>query len=235
LKGNVTALVVGLVIALWSGLAVAKSAQTAFNTVYLVAHTDRPNFVKSLLRALWIVLVAGAGLIATTTLSSAVTSVRSIGGVSLGAGLRAGGIALAVVLNTALFLVLFRWLTVRKVSVMDALPGAILSAVALQALELAGSAFISHKLKGATPTYGNFATVIVLLSWFYLQAQVVLIGAEVNVVRQYRLWPRSLADPPATDADYRAYEAYADRERYQPEEEVDTNFRDEEKRRGPQP
>jgi hypothetical protein len=52
----------------------------------------------------------------------------------------------------------------------------------------------------------------------------VLLAAEVNVVRQYRLWPRALNDPPTTDADFRAYEAYAERERYQPEEEVDTSF-----------
>lgn len=224
LKGNLVALVVGLSIALWSGLGVAKTAQTAFNTVYLVSHTDRPSFLKSLLRALGLVTVGGLGLIVTTTLASAVTSVRSIGGVEVGPGLMVAGIALAVVLNALLFLLLFRWLTVRAVGWRDALPGALISAVALQALQLSASAFVSHKLKGANTTYGNFATVIVLLSWFYLQAQIVLLAAEVNVVRQYHLWPRALTDPPATEADFRAYEAYAERERYQPEEEVDTAF-----------
>src|SRR5438270_9588081 len=63
-----------------------------------------------------------------------------------------------------------------------------------------------------------------MLSWFYLQAQVVLLSAEVNVVRQYRLWPRAMTDPPATEADFRAYEAYAERERYRPQEDVDTEF-----------
>jgi len=33
--------------------------------------------------------------------------------------------------------------------------------------------------------------------WFYLQAQVVLFAAEVNVVREFRLWPQSISDPPA--------------------------------------
>lgn len=224
LEGNVIALVVGLSLALWSGLGVAKSAQTAFNTVYLVAHTDRPNFLKSLLRALGIVAFGGIGLILTTTLAGAVTSVHSIAGVEVGPGLRVLGVGFAVLLNAALFLVLFRWLTVQHVRWRDALPGAVLSAVVLQVLQLASSAFIAHKLKGASPTYGNFAAVIVLLSWFYLQAQVVLLAAEVNVVRQYKLWPRALKDPPATEADFRTYEAYAERERYQPEEDVDTTF-----------
>jgi membrane protein len=224
LHGNVAALVIGLALALWSGLGVAKAAQTAFNTVYLVSHTDRPNFLKSTLRALGLVVIGGFGLILTTILSSAVTSVHSVGGVDVGPGLRLVGIAIAVALNTALFLLLFRWLTVREVRWRDAAPGALMSAITLQVLQLASTAFIAHKLKGASSTYGNFAAVIVLLSWFYLQAQAVLLAAEVNVVRQYKLWPRAMTDAPATEADFRAYEAYAERERYQPEEGVDTTF-----------
>ena len=223
--GSVVALVVGLGLSLWSGLGVAKAAQTAFNTVYLVAHTDRPNFLKSTLRALGIVVVGGGGLIVTTILASAVTSVTSVGGVDVGVGLRIAGTALAVVLNTMLFIALFRWLTVRGVGWRDALPGALLSAVALQILQLAASAFIAHKLSGASKTYGkDVAGVIVLLSWFYLQAQVVLLAAEVNVVKQYKLWPRAMTDAPATEADFRTYEAYAERERYRPQEDVDTSF-----------
>jgi YihY family inner membrane protein len=225
LHGSIAALVVGLALALWSGLGVAKTAQTAFNTVYLVPHTDRPNFLRSTARAVGLVVIGGAGLILTTALSSAVTSAHSIGGVQVGPGLRVVGTLLAVALNTALFLVLFRWLTVRHVPWRAALPGAVISAAALQALQLAATAFIDHKLKGASSTYGkNFGTVVVMLSWFYLQAQVVLLAVEVNVVRQYKLWPRALTDPPATEADYRAYEAYAERERYRPEEDVDTSF-----------
>ncbi|MDQ1698962.1 MAG: hypothetical protein QOG34_825 [Frankiaceae bacterium] len=226
LHGSIVALVVGLGLATWSGLGVGKTAQTAFNTVYLVAQTDRPNFLKSTLRAAGLVVVGGVGLIVTTALSGAITSATAIGGVELGPGLRIVGTALAIALNTALFLVLFRWLTVRDVPWRAALPGAVISAAALQALQLAATAFIEHKLKGASSTYGkNFGAVVVLLSWFYLQAQVVLLAAEVNVVRQYKLWPRALTDAPETEADYRAYEAYAERERYQPQEEVDTSFK----------
>ena len=223
--GSIAALVIGLALSLWSGLGVAKSAQSAFNTVYLVSHVDRPNFLKSTLRAFGLVTVGGLGLITTTVLSGAVTSVQSIAGVDVGIGLRILGTALAVGLNTALFLVLFRWLTVRHVRWRDALPGALLSAFALQVLQMLASELIAHKLNGASRTYGkDIAGVVVLLSWFYLQAQIVLLAAEVNVVRQYRLWPRALTDPPATEADFRAYEAYAERERYQPEEDVDTSF-----------
>jgi hypothetical protein len=224
-SGSLLALVVGLAISLWSGLGVAKSAQTAFNTVYLVSHTDRPNFLRSTLRALALVVVGGLGLILTTVISSAVTSVHSIFGMHVGIGLRVLGTAIAIALNAGLFLLLFRWLTVRHVRWRDALPGALMSAVALQVLQLAASALIAHKLSGASKTYGkDVAGVVVMLSWFYLQAQVVLLAVEVNVVRQYGLWPRALTDPPATEADFRAFEAYAERERYRPNEDVDTEF-----------
>jgi hypothetical protein len=42
----------------------------------------------------------------------------------------------------------------------------------------------------------------------------------VNVVRKERFWPRSLAPPPLTDGDRRAYEAYAETEERRPEEDV---------------
>ena len=213
--GSVVALVVGLLISLWSGLGVAKAAQTAFDSVYLVPRTDRPGFPWGILRALRIVVVGGLGLITTTVVSGAVANVKSIGGLDLGPGLRVIGILLAVALNAGLFLLLFRWLTVRPVGWLDALPGAVISAVALQVLQTTASLFINHQLKGASTTYGkDVAGVIVLMSWFYLQAQVVLLAAEVNVVRTAKLWPRALTDSPATEADYRVEEAYVDEARH---------------------
>jgi membrane protein len=233
-SGSVSALVIGSALALWSGLGVAKTAQTAFNTVYVVPHTDRPNFLKATLRSLAIVVVGGLGLILTTGLSSAVTSVTHIGSLDVGPGLRVVGVVLAIAFNALLFLVLFRWLTVREVRWRDAWPGALISAAALQVLQLSASALIAHKLKGASTTYGkDIASVIVLLSWFYLQAQVLLLAAEVNVVRQYKLWPRALTDAPATPADYRAYESYAEREQYQSGEEIETDFGGQDKSEGP--
>jgi YihY family inner membrane protein len=223
IKGNLAAVVVGGALALYSGLGVAKTAQTAWDTVYLVAHTDQPGFLPKTLRALRLIAVGGLGLIATTVLSGVAASGKSIG-VDIGPLFTVLGVLVAVVLNALLFTVLFRWLTVRIVSFRDALPGAIIAAVALAALQAVASAFISHKLKGANATYGSFGTVIVLLSWFYLQSQVVLLAAQVNVVRQYHLWPRALHDPPDTEADFRAYEGYAERERYQAQENVDTSY-----------
>ena len=80
------------------------------------------------------------------------------------------------------------------------LPGAVLAGVAFWILQEVSSFIISNRLHSAQGTYGNFATVIVMLWWFYLQAQITLLGAQLNVVVKERLYPRSLFGGPSTEA-----------------------------------
>ncbi|HWB65222.1 MAG TPA: YihY/virulence factor BrkB family protein [Mycobacteriales bacterium] len=190
-SGSIAAIVIGTLLALYSGLGVAKAAQTAWNTIYCVPESGRPGFLSNNLRALRLVVVGGLGMIVTTIVAGTVTSGTAVG-IPVGWGLTVLGIVVAFLLNTLLFTVVFRWLTVRDVTVRETLPGAAVAAAGLAILQAVASAFISHKLKSARATYGSFGTVIVLLSWFYLQSQVVLLAGQVNVVRQDKLWPRSL-------------------------------------------
>lgn len=190
--GSVVVVVVGALLALYSGLGVAKAAQHAWDTVYCAVR-DEPNWLLKNLRALRLVVGGGLALIVTTLISGAVTSGHQLG-IPVGWGLTVIGVVVSALLNTALFVVVFRWLTVRALAVRDVLPGAILAAVVMALLQAGASAVISHKLRHASATYGSFGTVVVMLSWFALQAQVLLIAAQVNVVKQDRLWPRSLRD-----------------------------------------
>jgi YihY family inner membrane protein len=196
--GSVVLVVVGSVVALYSGLSVAKNASNVWDVVYRVPKTDRPGFVPKNLRALRLVLVGGIGLIATTVISGSVA-----GGGTLGLHLSHGesvlGYAVTLALNTLLFCVIFRWLTVREVSFRQALPGALISAVALVLLQSVATALFTHKLASAQAQYGAAGGVLVLLSWFYLQSQVLLFAAQVNVVKQDNLWPRSVESSDAVD------------------------------------
>jgi hypothetical protein len=84
-------------------------------------------------------------------------------------------------------------------------------------------------LKGATATYGMFGIVLGLLTWIYLGAVTFVAGAEINAVRDRRLWPRSLLTPFTDDveltaADRRAYASYAETERHKGFENVDVDF-----------
>jgi YihY family inner membrane protein len=228
LTGSWFALVVGIVLALFSGLSVVSQAQNAFNTVLAVPRADWPGFAPRLLRSLELLVVGGGGLVLTTLISGAVTGAGSLG-FSLGVGLRVAGAVLAVVLDTLLFTLLFRRLTVRDVSWRESLPGAAFAAVCWYGLQLGGTALVAHELKGASSTYGTFATVIGLLSFFHIEAQLVLYAAEINAVRIDHLWPRglrSLVNTPTTEADHRAYASYAERDRFAPpeHEEVHVHF-----------
>jgi uncharacterized BrkB/YihY/UPF0761 family membrane protein len=201
-------------------------AQNAFNRVWEIPMVARPGFFPRTLRSLLLIVIIGSGLIASTAINAISTGSKSYG-LTAGLALRviAGIIAFAV--NIVVFTVAFQTLTPKKLAIRDILPGASIAALGWQLLQLLGGYFVAHQLKGASHTYGTFAVVIGLLAWFHVQAQITLYAAEINVVRAYRLWPRSLINPPKTDADRRAYEAYADTMQYQPQQEVSTTFRSE--------
>jgi YihY family inner membrane protein len=219
LRGSGLALGIGIALALWAGLGVLKVMQTAMNTVWNVPHRYRPNFVRSILRAAIMLIVLGVITVAST-------AAGSVGAGSDNWTFGVLGIAISLWLNFILFMLAFRILTTEDVSWADVRPGAIVAAVAWTALQALGGYFVSHQLQGATETYGTFATVIGLLAWIYLGAQVTLLAAEVNVVKKRRLWPRAIVQPPLTDADERALRGYAKQEERRPEEEVQVRIDD---------
>src|SRR4029453_8343757 len=83
---------------------------------------------------------------------------------------------------------------------------------------------VGHSLKHAQQVYGFFAIVLGLMSWLFLSAQVILYGAEVNVVGARRLWPRSILQPPLTEADQRALTDLAKQEERRPEQPANGAF-----------
>lgn len=220
LHGSGLALAIGLVGAFWGGLGIANAAQNAMNRVWEVPMRKRPGFAPRILRSLALIGTLGVGILATTFLSAV-----GAGG-SFAAGLRIAAIVLGFLLNIVLFAVAYRVLTSRDLSWNDVLPGAIVAAIGWEILQTVGGAIVSHQLKGTSQTYGLFAIVIGLLAWIFLQAQLFIYAAEINVVRAHRLWPRSIAPPPLTEGDKRAYEQYAKTEERRPEQRVDIDLRE---------
>ena len=100
----------------------------------------------------------------------------------------------------------------------------VLSGVAFFILQQLSALIISHYLQKAQSTYGHFATVITILWWFYLQANITLLGAQLNVVLGERLYPRSLVNAPQTPADHRVLEAYVSERTYHPRQRVTTQM-----------
>lgn len=225
LTGNVFALVIGLGLALWSGLAVAQQAQTAFNVVWNVPRVDRPGFLPRLLRSLELVVVVGGGLIVTTLVQGFLSGTSKYG-LDLGYGLVVLGAVVGIVLNVGLLMLLFNRGTGRDLTWRAVFPGAVVGGIGWFVLQKVGTHLVNSKVSGASGTYGTFAVVIGLLSYFYLLAQVTLYASEVNVVLADRLWPRgirSLAGKATTEADERAYSAYPERERQAHGTDVDVD------------
>ena len=137
------------------------------------------------------------------------------GAVLPGFGAKVLTLAVSLVLNIGVFWLAFRLGTASEISWRQLRLGAIIGAVVWQVLQAFGSYFISHQLAHASPLYGTFALVLGLIAWLYLQAQLTLYAVEINVVRAYRLWPRSLAPPPYTEQDRRAFELYVEKRRSQ--------------------
>ncbi|MFL5824686.1 MAG: YihY/virulence factor BrkB family protein [Solirubrobacteraceae bacterium] len=218
LTGELWALLLGALTALWSGMGAVRTVQTAFNSVWEIPMHERPGLVKQVKRSLLALTTIGAGLVITTLISGIVTSSSS--GLGLGPASRIAGYVISVALDIGLFIAAFRLLTDREITIRDVLPGAVLSGVVFFVLQGLSAFIISGHLKSAQSTYGHFATVITILWWFYLQSIVTLLGAQLNVVLKHRLYPRSLVNAPQTDADHRVLQAYAAERTYQPEEKV---------------
>jgi hypothetical protein len=100
----------------------------------------------------------------------------------------------------------------------------VVATVFWEALQLIGTWFVTRGLRHATPTYGVFAVIITLLSWMSLGSQLILWAAEINVVQRYRLWPRSVTQPPLTTADRMVFRRLAKMQVRRPEEKVSTTF-----------
>jgi len=233
LSGSWWALILGGATALWSGLSVVQTTQTAFNSVWEIPEKDRPGLPERVGRGIAALATIGVGLVATTLISGLVTGNQSA--VSVAWWQRVVGYLIAVALDVGLFLLAFRLLTSRKVTFRDVLPGAVLAGLVFFVLQEVSSLIISRELSKTASTYGSFATVITILWWFYLQAQVTLVGAQLNVVLKERLYPRSLFGGPDTDADRRALESYAEEATYHESEHVEATFNDGGQQPGRQP
>jgi YihY family inner membrane protein len=187
LTANGVVLGIGTATALWAGLGVTQAAQKAMNAIWGVPPEQRPAFLAARVRGLLMLVVLGSITVASIILSGLGTATGE-----LGAALRILSYVGSLSLNVVLFLLAFRVLTVKRLTWGEVLPGAVAGGLVWTLLQLAGTYFVNHQVKHATPVYGTFALVIGLLFWIYMGAQLTLFCAEVNAVRVQRLWPRSL-------------------------------------------
>ena len=132
---------------------------------------------------------------------------------------------LAMITNAGMFLIGFRVLTPGSIRLRQLLPGSIAGGIIWTALQTVGTILVRHALHGAA-VYGVFATVLGLLAWVYLGAEVAVYAAELNVVVARRLWPRAMVQPPLTEADRHSMALQALQNQRREEQQIRVTFND---------
>lgn len=220
LEGNTVALVIGIAGTLYGSLGVGFAAQNAMNTVWNIPYVRWPGFLPRYLRTFGVIGLLGLAVASSTALTAFATAVAH------GADAPVLAVAASFVVNLGLFLLAFMVLTAEPLRPREVAAGAIIATVFWEALQLIGTWYVTRGLRSASPTYGVFAVVITLLSWLYLGSQLTLWAAEINVVLRYRLWPRSVTQPPLTQADRLVFMRLAQMAVRRPEEKIVASFTD---------
>lgn len=200
ITGSTIAIVVGVLGALWAGLKVVDAMRNGLNEVWDIPRVNRPKLLKARLTGLVMLLLLLGGVVGTIALTAVVNVLPDIGG-SGRIAIAAGSVAISIVM----YWLAFQLLTDDKMRWRSLLPGAILGGTGWWALQTYGTVLMASRLVGAKGTYGNFASIIALLTFMFIAAQVSILAAVINVVLARRLWPRSLTGDDLTDADARAF------------------------------
>ena len=218
-RASVIGLIVGLLFLIWGVTGLAQAGLFTMAQVWNLPGPARPGYVQRLGRAMLFLCLLGGGVIVTTGLASLNTyAVKGLWAVIL--------IEVATAaFNAGMYLGAFRALTAKGVPTRNLLPGAIIGGVLWTVLQVLGTWLVHHFLHSDS-LYGVFATVLGLLAWIYLAVEVTVYAAETNVVLARRLWPRSIVQPPLTEADRNAMALLALQSQRRPEEHIEVTFDD---------
>jgi YihY family inner membrane protein len=219
-RSSVIGFTVGLLGLLWGATGLAQSGLFTMAQVWNLPGPARPGYVPRLGRCLLFLGVLGTGMIVTTGLTALGT---------FGSHLPVFVVlaeVLAVAANAGLFFVGFRVLTPKGVPSRALITGAVAGGAAWTGLQAFGTFLVHHFLRSDS-VYGIFfATVLGLVAWLYLAVQVTVYAAEINVVLARHLWPRSIIQPPLTEADRSSMALQALQNQRREEQDVTVSFND---------
>jgi len=229
-RSSVIGLIVGLVTLIWGATGLAQAGLFTMEQVWNLPGPARPGFVQRLGRAVAFLSLLGSGVVVTTLLAS----LNTYGGTLL-SSLGSFGQFILVVLaqvaaaavNVGMYLAAFRVLTPKGVPTRRLLPGAVVGGISWTVLQILGTYLVHHFMHSAS-AYGVFATVLALLAWINLAVQMTVYSAEINVVLTRRMWPRSMVQPPLTEADRASMALQALQNQRREEQHIEVSFHDRE-------
>jgi YihY family inner membrane protein len=218
-RSSIIGLIVGLAGLVWGATGLAQAGLFTMEQVWNLPGPARPGFAQRFGRALLFLSLLGAGLIVTTLLAS----LNTYGHHNLGIVILAE--VLAVLVNIGMYLGAFRVLTPKGIPSQRLVPGAVVGGIAWTLLLILGTWLVHHFLHSDS-AYGIFATVLGLLAWVYLAVEITVYSAEINVVVARRLWPRSIVQPPLTEADRASMAMQALQNQRREEQQIEVTFDD---------
>jgi uncharacterized BrkB/YihY/UPF0761 family membrane protein len=193
LHGSGLGLAIGIVGLLYGAMGVTRSGQRMMARVWDVPFEQRGSFAVRLERGFAALVVIGVAFLVTAFASGMVTAhgrdllVRIALFVPL------------IAINVGFYLTSFFVLTPDDTTEWRALlPGSVLAGVGFTLLTTLGTGLVQHQLRDTSDTYGAFASVIGIVTYLLLLATLTVFAAELNVVLNRRLWPRSLLKEPSS-------------------------------------
>jgi YihY family inner membrane protein len=218
-RSSIVGLIVGVAGLIWGSAGLAQAGLFTMEQVWNLPGPARPGYVQRLGRAGLFLALLGGGVVVTTGLASLNTYVlKGFVAVVL-------AVVLAAAFNAGMYIGAFRALTPKGVPTRSLLPGAVTGGVLWTALQVLGTWLVHHFLHSDS-VYGVFGTVLGLLAWIYLAAEVTVYSAEINVVLARRLWPRAIVQPPLTEADRVSMALQALQNQRRPEQHIEVTFDD---------
>ena len=170
--GRTGASLLGLGVLLWSTLKVFRGLDTAFVSLY--GGDETPSFLKQVADAASVVVGVGVGLGVMVAVGAFVAAADALPLVET-----ASVLALPALL-AVVFLPMYYLLPQPTIGVREALPGAAFAAVCWTLLQAGFQVYAAGAAQ--YQVYGVIGGILLLVTWLYLAAVIVVVGGVVNVV-----------------------------------------------------
>jgi len=218
-RSSTIGLIVGLIVLIYGVTGLAQAGLFTMEQVWNLPGPARPGYLQRLARAVLFLCLLGGGVIVTTGLAYLTSYLQSWGHWSYLI------YVVTAAFGTGMYLGAFRARTPKGVPTRSLLPGAVTGGILWTVLQVLGAWLVHHFLH-SNSVYGVFATVLGLLAWIYLATEITVYCAEINVVLARRLWPRSIVQPPLTEADRASMALQALQNQRRPEQHIEVTFDD---------